>query len=196
MAAGASSSRPALRSTGRARSAPGSVTFMLEPGAKAPAFTLLDQDGGRVALTSLKGQTVVLYFYPKADTPGCTTQACGVRDASAQYAERDVVVLGVSPRTRWTAVKKFHDGQSLNFTLLADPDHKVCEKYGTWVEKSMYGNTLMGAARATFIIEREGRDFHVLYREGPAQAAREARVRGARRAAGRRLAAGGVTQDG
>ncbi len=141
---------------------------MLEPGAKAPAFTLLDQDGEKVALTSLKGQTVVLYFYPKADTPGCTTQACGVRDASAQYAERDVVVLGVSPDPV-DRVKKFHDGQSLNFTLLADPDHKVCEKYGTWVEKSMYGNTYMGAARATFIIDAKGKIAHVLPKVQPKQ---------------------------
>jgi peroxiredoxin Q/BCP len=141
---------------------------MLEPGAKAPAFTLLDQDGEKVKLSDFKGQTVVLYFYPKADTPGCTTQACGVRDNASAYAERDVVVLGVSPDPV-ERVKKFHDGQSLNFTLLADPDHAVCDKYGTWVEKSMYGKTYMGAARATFIIDAKGKIARVFPKVQPKQ---------------------------
>lgn len=141
---------------------------MLEPGQKAPAFTLLNQDGEKAKLSDLKGQTVVLYFYPKADTPGCTTQACGVRDASAEYASRDVVVLGVSPDPV-ERVKKFHDGQSLNFTLLADPDHKVCEKYGTWVEKSMYGRKYWGAARTTFIIDPKGKIAAVLPKVQPKQ---------------------------
>jgi peroxiredoxin Q/BCP len=141
---------------------------MLEPGAKAPAFTLLDQDGEKVKLTDLKGRTVVLYFYPKADTPGCTTQACGVRDNEAAYAERDVVVLGVSPDPP-EKLKKFHDGQSLNFTLLSDPEHKICDKYGTWVEKSMYGRTYMGVARATFIIDPKGRVARVFPKVQPKQ---------------------------
>ncbi|MCW3040682.1 MAG: alkyl hydroperoxide reductase/Thiol specific antioxidant/Mal allergen, partial [Solirubrobacterales bacterium] len=102
---------------------------MLEPGQPAPAFTLPDQDGSPVSLTDFEGQTIVVYFYPKADTPGCTTQACGVRDASSAYAERGVTVLGVSPDPV-AKVKKFHDGQSLNFTLLADEDHAVCEQFG------------------------------------------------------------------
>ncbi len=139
---------------------------MLEPGAKAPAFTLLDQDGEKVALTSFTGRTVVLYFYPKADTPGCTTQACGVRDNADAYAEHDVVVLGVSPDAP-ERLKKFHDGQSLNFTLLSDPEHKVCDTYGTWVEKSMYGRTYMGVARATFVIDPEGKIAHVFPKVSP-----------------------------
>jgi len=139
---------------------------MLEPGQNAPAFTLPNQDGEKINLSDFKGRTVVLYFYPKADTPGCTTQACGVRDNAGAYAERDVVVLGVSPDPV-ERVKKFHAGQSLNFTLLADADHAVCEKYGTWVEKSMYGKKYMGAARATFIIDPKGKVTHVFPKVQP-----------------------------
>lgn len=141
---------------------------MLEPGTKAPAFTLEDENGEKVRLSSFKGRTVVLYFYPKADTPGCTTQACGVRDNAAAYAERDVVVLGVSPDPV-EKVKKFHDKQTLNFTLLADPDHAVCEKYGTWVEKSMYGKKYWGAARASFVIDGKGKIAAVLPKVQPKQ---------------------------
>src|SRR5690349_19885744 len=108
---------------------------MLEQGADAPDFTLPDQDGNDVTLSGLKGQTVVLYFYPRADTPGCTTQACGIRDHSNNYADAGVKVLGVSPDTV-ADIKKFHDGQSLNFTLLADADHAVADAYGTWMEKT------------------------------------------------------------
>src|SRR5262249_18449867 len=107
-----------------------------------------------------------LYFYPKADTPGCTTQACGIRDHAAEYKKRDVVVLGVSPDPV-VRVKKFHGGQSLNFTLLADEDHAVCDKYGTWVEKSMYGKKYWGAARGTFIIDGEGVIRHVIPKASP-----------------------------
>jgi peroxiredoxin Q/BCP len=139
---------------------------MLEAGTKAPAFALPDQDGETVKLSQFKGKTVVLYFYPKADTPGCTTQACGVRDHLPEYEDRDVVVLGVSPDPV-KRVKKFHDGQSLNFTLLADEDHAVCEKYGTWVEKSMYGRTYWGAARATFVIDGKGKIVHVIPKASP-----------------------------
>ena len=139
---------------------------MLEAGQNAPAFTLQNQDGGKVKLSDFRGRTVVLYFYPKADTPGCTTQACGVRDNADAYAEHDVVVLGVSPDPV-ERVKKFHGGQSLNFTLLADPDHAVCDKYGTWVEKSMYGKKYMGAARATFIIDAKGKITHVFPKVQP-----------------------------
>src|SRR3954463_13165418 len=129
--------------------------MMIEAGEQAPDFTLPDQDGNDVALSALKGQTVVLYFYPKADTPGCTTQACGVRDHLPDYESAGVRVLGVSPDPV-KAVKKFHDKQSLNFTLLADEDHAVCDAYGVWGEKSMYGRTYLGAARAPFIIDGEG----------------------------------------
>jgi peroxiredoxin Q/BCP len=128
---------------------------MIEEGAQAPDFTLPDQDGNDVTLSDLRGQTVVLYFYPKADTPGCTTQACGIRDHQADYDAAGAKVLGVSPDPV-KAVKKFHGGQGLGFTLLADEDHSVCELYGVWGEKSMYGRTYMGAQRATFIIDASG----------------------------------------
>jgi thioredoxin-dependent peroxiredoxin len=128
---------------------------MIEEGTQAPGFTLPDQDGNDVTLSDLRGQTVVLYFYPKADTPGCTTQACGIRDHQADYDAAGAKVLGVSPDPV-KAVKKFHGGQGLSFTLLADEDHAVCELYGVWGEKSMYGRTYMGAQRATFIIDASG----------------------------------------
>ena len=128
---------------------------MLETGTLAPDFTLPDQDGKKVTLASLKGKPVVLYFYPKADTPGCTTQACSVRDHSDAYAAHDAVVLGVSPDPV-EKVKKFHDKHDMNFTLLADADHAVAEQYGVWVEKSMYGKAYMGSARATFVIAPDG----------------------------------------
>jgi thioredoxin-dependent peroxiredoxin len=128
---------------------------MIEEGAQAPDFTLPDQDGEPVTLSGLRGRPVVLYFYPKADTPGCTTQACGIRDHSADYAATGATVVGVSPDPV-KAVKKFHGGQSLDFTLLADEDHAVCELYGVWGEKSMYGKTYMGASRSTFIIDPDG----------------------------------------
>jgi peroxiredoxin Q/BCP len=139
---------------------------MLETGAKAPEFDLPDQDGQRVRLADLRGQTVVLYFYPKADTPGCTTQACGVRDHLPNYTDLGTVVMGVSPDPV-KAVKKFHDGQGLNFTLLADADHKVTEEYGVWVEKARYGRTYMGAARTTFIIAPDGTVAHVVPNVSP-----------------------------
>ena len=139
---------------------------MLEIGENAPDFTLPDQDGSDVALSDLKGQTVVLYFYPKADTPGCTTQACGVRDHLPDYEGAGVRVLGVSPDPV-KLVKKFHDKQNLNFTLLADEDHAVCDAYGVWGEKSMYGRTYMGAARATFIIDGDGVIRHVIPKVSP-----------------------------
>jgi peroxiredoxin Q/BCP len=124
---------------------------MVQAGDKAPDFELPDQNGDPVKLSSLKGQPVVLYFYPRADTPGCTTQACGVRDRSGDYEAAGARVIGVSP-DEVAAVKKFADKFELGFTLLADADHAVAEKYGTWVEKSMYGKKYMGVQRATFII--------------------------------------------
>jgi peroxiredoxin Q/BCP len=128
---------------------------LIEEGADAPDFTLPDQDGNDVTLSELRGQTVVLYFYPKADTPGCTTQACGIRDHRNDYEATGAVVLGVSPDSV-ADVKRFHEKQGLNFTLLADEDHAVCDLYGVWGEKSMYGKTYMGALRATFIIDATG----------------------------------------
>jgi thioredoxin-dependent peroxiredoxin len=139
---------------------------MIEPGTQAPEFTLPDQDGHRVSLSDFRGRPVVVYFYPKADTPGCTTQACGVRDHMPAYEDAGAVVLGVSPDPV-DAVKKFHDKQNLNFTLLADEDHSVCDRYGVWAEKSMYGRTYWGALRATFVIDPEGRVATVIPKVSP-----------------------------
>lgn len=123
---------------------------MIEEGAAAPDFTLPDQDGNEVTLGELRGQAVVLYFYPRADTPGCTTQACGVRDHRADYEAAGARVLGVSPDSV-EDVRKFAGKHELGFTLLADADHAVADLYGTWGEKSMYGKKYMGVTRSTFI---------------------------------------------
>ncbi|MBA2346934.1 MAG: thioredoxin-dependent thiol peroxidase [Solirubrobacterales bacterium] len=141
---------------------------MLETGAQAPDFTLSDQDGNDVSLTALTGagKTVVVYFYPKADTPGCTTQACSVRDHAEEYAAANAVVLGVSPDPV-AKVKKFHAKHDMNFTLLADEDHAVSEQFGVWAEKSMYGKTYMGNLRATFIIAPTGEITHVFPKVSP-----------------------------
>jgi peroxiredoxin Q/BCP len=127
----------------------------VEVGGPAPDFTLSDQHGDQVSLAALRGKTVVLYFYPKADTPGCTTQACGVRDHRADYEASDAVVLGVSPDPV-KSVAKFDDKYGLGFPLLADEDHAVAESYGVWVEKSMYGRKYMGNERTTFVIGPDG----------------------------------------
>ena len=139
---------------------------MIEPGDKAPNFTLPDQEGNKIKLSGLRGQTVVLYFYPKADTPGCTTQASGVRDHAADYAAAGAVVLGVSrdPVERLVA---FDDKHSLGFTLLSDADHAVAEAYGVWVEKSMYGRKFMGTQRSTFVIDPKGQVTHVFAKVSP-----------------------------
>jgi len=139
---------------------------VLTAGDQAPDFTLPDQSGEPVTLSDLRGQTVVLYFYPRADTPGCTTQACGVRDHAADYDEIDARVIGISPDPV-TAVRKFADKYDLGFTLLADEDHAVADAYGTWGEKSMYGKTYMGLRRATFIIDADGRIAKVFPKVSP-----------------------------
>ena len=139
---------------------------MLETGSEAPDFTLPDQDGDDVTLSELRGQTVVLYFYPRADTPGCTAQACGVRDRGAEYDAAGARVIGVSP-DEVAAVKKFAEKFGLEFTLLADADHAVAEAYGTWVEKSMYGKRYMGVQRATFLIDSEGKIAKVFPKVSP-----------------------------
>ena len=139
---------------------------MLAQGEEAPDFELLDQNGTPVELSALQGQTVVLYFYPRADTPGCTTQACSIRDHSSDYADAGVTVLGVSPDTV-ADVKKFHDKFSLDFTLLADADHAVADAYGTWMEKKNYGKTYWGVQRATFIIDAEGTVVRVFPKVSP-----------------------------
>ena len=139
---------------------------MLEAGQEAPDFTLPDQEGNELTLSDLRGQTVVLYFYPRADTPGCTVQACGVRDREADYREAGTRVLGVSPDSA-EDVKKFADKFDLGFTLLADADHAVADAYGTWGEKSMYGKKYMGVLRATFLIDPEGRIARVFPKVSP-----------------------------
>jgi peroxiredoxin Q/BCP len=128
---------------------------MLQPGDQAPDFELPDQNGDPVRLADLTGQTLILFFYPRADTSGCTTQACGVRDHCADYAAAGARVIGVSP-DEVSAIKKFAGKFDLDFTLLADADHTVADAYGTWVEKSMYGKRYMGVQRATFLIDAEG----------------------------------------
>jgi peroxiredoxin Q/BCP len=139
---------------------------MIEAGTNAPDFELSNQAGEPVKLSGLRGQTVVLYFYPKADTPGCTVQACGVRDRGGEYADAGAVVLGVSPDSV-AALKKFAEKYGLPFTLLADSDHAVAESYGVWLEKSRYGRTYWGNSRTTFIIDRDGIVRHVIPKVTP-----------------------------
>jgi len=125
-------------------------------GKKAPAFTLTADDGSKVRLSALKGAPVVLYFYPRDDTPGCTREACAFRDRKAEIENLGATVLGVSPDTVERHVK-FRHKYDLNFRLLADPDHKVAEKYGAWREKNMYGKKKMGIQRSTFLIDANGK---------------------------------------
>jgi peroxiredoxin Q/BCP len=139
---------------------------MIELGGPAPDFTLRNQDDESVSLSDHHGRWVVLYFYPKADTPGCTAQACGVRDRGADYAAADAVVLGVSPDPV-RALAKFAQKYGLAFTLMSDPDHAVAERYGVWVEKSMYGRTYWGNSRTTFIIDPTGVVRHVIPKVTP-----------------------------
>jgi peroxiredoxin Q/BCP len=135
-------------------------------GETAPDFELPDQDGQPVRLSALRGAPVVLYFYPKANTPGCTTQACGVRDHQGDYAAAGATVVGVSPDPV-AAVKRFHDKYGLTFTLLADEDHAVSERYGVWVRKAMYGRRYMGVQRATFVIDAAGVVTHAIPKVSP-----------------------------
>jgi peroxiredoxin Q/BCP len=128
----------------------------LEIGTKAPAFTLLNQDGKKVKLSDFKGAHVVLYFYPRDNTPGCTKEACSFRDYHSQLQKLGVNVLGVSPDDP-ASHTKFRDDFELPFTLLADPDHEVAEKYGAWREKNMYGKKSMGIQRSTYWIDPAGK---------------------------------------
>jgi peroxiredoxin Q/BCP len=139
---------------------------VIEAGERAPDFELLDQDGKPIALSDFAGRKVVLYFYPKADTPGCTTQACGIRDRSTGYEAAGAVVLGVSPDEP-AKLRKFADKYGLPFTLLADTDHAVAEAYGVWVEKKMYGRQYFGNQRATFLIDEDGVVRHVIPKASP-----------------------------
>jgi thioredoxin-dependent peroxiredoxin len=122
---------------------------------QAPLFTLPDQNGKRVSLSEFGGQTVVLYFYPKADTPGCTAQACGMRDNMKVFRDRNVAVIGISPDDV-SDLKHFEKKYNLNFTLLADPNHDVLEMYGVWKEKSFMGRHFMGVERTTILIDEKG----------------------------------------
>jgi peroxiredoxin Q/BCP len=126
-----------------------------EEGKKAPALSLNDQDGTRVTLKDLRGKKVAIYFYPKDQTPGCTTQACNLRDNYAAVRKADIVVLGVSPDDE-ASHTKFIAKQDLPFTLLADPAKKALEAYGVWSEKNMYGRKYMGVVRTTFLIDESG----------------------------------------
>ena len=141
---------------------------MIARGQQAPDFELPDHDGRAVKLSDFRGQRVVLYFYPKAETPGCTTQACGVRDHRAEYERENVTVLGISP-DRVGRLRRFAENHDLGFTLLSDADHAVAEAYGVWVQKSMYGRTYFGNERSTFIIDPGGKVAEVLRKVKPAE---------------------------
>ena len=145
---------------------------MVEEGKPAPDFELPSDEGMTVRLSALRGKPVVLYFYPRDDTPGCTKQACGIRDAFDDFRARGAVVLGVSPDDEASHMK-FKSKYSLPFTLLADPEHKVAEDYGVWVEKNMYGKKRMGIERSTFVIDEAGNVAKVMRRVNPERHARE-----------------------
>ena len=139
---------------------------MIEEGTEAPDFALASDSGETVSLASLRGKPVVLYFYPKDDTPGCTTQACGIRDAWGEFERAGAVVLGVSPDDA-ASHAKFREKFALPFPLLADAGHRTAEKYGVWVEKKNYGKTYMGVERSTFVIDADGTVAKVMRRVKP-----------------------------
>jgi peroxiredoxin Q/BCP len=145
----------------------------LKAGDPAPDFALEDQSGSTVRLSDLKGKKVVLYFYPKADTPGCTTQACALRDSAGEFETAGAVVLGVSP-DKPTAQAKFDQKYGLGFPLLSDTDHAVAEAYGAWGEKSMYGKKHMGVVRSSFVIDENGAIAEAFYKVSPADTAPKA----------------------
>ena len=136
---------------------------MLEVGDAAPEFELEDQDGNTVSTAKLQGKTAVLFFYPKADTPGCTVEACSFRDRKVDFDPNKIVILGISPNTV-KQQKKFAEKFELTYPLLADDDHATAEAYGVWVEKSMYGKKYMGIDRTTFVISPEGKISHVFHK--------------------------------
>jgi thioredoxin-dependent peroxiredoxin len=139
---------------------------MVEEGQQAPDFELTSDSGERVRLSQFRGKPVVLYFYPRDDTPGCTTQACGIRDSYDDFEQRGAVVLGVSPDEETSHVR-FKQKYGLPFTLLADPEHEVSEQYGVWGEKKYMGKTYWGVQRSTFLIDEEGRIAKVMRRVKP-----------------------------
>jgi len=134
----------------------------LEPGDEAPDFTLPDADGKQVSLSSLRGQQVIVYFYPAAMTPGCTKEACDFRDSIQSLAAAGVTVLGISPDAP-ARLAKFRDRDHLNFPLLSDPDHKVEQAYGAYGEKTLYGKTTVGVIRSTFVVDEQGKIAHAYY---------------------------------
>mgnify|MGYP001238749206 FL=1 len=138
----------------------------LKVGDKAPGFSLEDQDGKTVSLADFKGRKLLIYFYPKADTPGCTKQACSVRDAATELAEHNVAAVGISPDAP-AGQKKFDGKYHLGFPLLCDPDHKVAQAYGAWGKKSMYGKTYEGIIRSSFLIDEKGKIVQVSYKVKP-----------------------------
>ena len=138
----------------------------LEIGDKAPLFSLTDQNDQTVSLADFKGKKVLLFFYPKANTPGCTKQACSVKDAAKELKNLKTIALGISP-DKPDKQKKFDDKHELSFGLLSDPDHKVAELYGAWGEKSMYGKTYEGIIRSSFVIDEKGKIIQALYKVKP-----------------------------
>jgi thioredoxin-dependent peroxiredoxin len=140
---------------------------VVEEGSRAPDFTLTSDSGERVRLSQFRGRPVVLYFYSRDGSPGCTKQACGIRDSYDAFEERDAVVLGISTDDESSHLK-FKQKHGLPFTLLADPDHEVAERYGVWGERKFAGNTYMGVERTTFLIDAEGRVAKVMRRVRPA----------------------------
>jgi peroxiredoxin Q/BCP len=138
------------------------VTTRLEPGSPAPEFTLPNQDGTPVALADLRGGGVVLFFYPEAMTPGCTTEACDFRDSLAPLQAAGYTILGIS-RDEPAKLRQFRERDSLTYDLLSDPDHSVHDAYGVWGEKVNYGKTFMGVIRSTFVIDADGKIAHALY---------------------------------
>jgi peroxiredoxin Q/BCP len=138
----------------------------------APDFELENEEGVKTRLADFHGKPVVLYFYPKDDTPGCTTEACGFRDDYSVFTKQDIIILGVSPDTS-KSHKKFKDKYNLPFPLLADTDHKVCELYGVWGRKQMMGKEYNGVFRTTFVIDREGKILKVFEKVKPSEHAKE-----------------------
>lgn len=139
---------------------------MLKAKDMAPEFALPDQDGKQVRLSDFRGKKVLVYFYPKADTPGCTTQACSIRDARAELAALGLAALGISP-DKPAAQQKFNTTYGLGFPLLSDPDHATAEAYGVWAEKKMYGKPFLGIVRSSFLIDEEGRVAAAWYKISP-----------------------------
>ena len=145
----------------------------LKAGDKAPAFSLQDQSGETVSLARFKGQKLLIYFYPKANTPGCTIQSCHVRDARPAFAKKGVAVIGVSP-DKPTAQQKFDEKYSLGFPLLADTEHAMAEAYGVWGEKSMYGRKYFGVVRSAFLVDGKGKIAGAWYKVSPGDTVPEA----------------------